>query len=159
MAQWSASSGLPLLQNLADLQHSPAFHGTVTSLILLNLSAKTALAAAHGDWAPVATALHTQAVTSLADLTTALNTHLRPYRAQPFTRSKHWRNWAAVVMWAIAWGATGHILPAHTDTLKALTWELPLAPHLSSGQPGPPHGRPRHHLLPPSRWTRRSPNL
>ena len=101
-ALWSASSGMPFLRNLADLAQSPAFFQIDTSIILQNLSAKTALELAHGDWAAVAASLSDQAATSLADLTDAFNTHLWPSRSQASTRSKHWNNWAVVVTWAIA---------------------------------------------------------
>jgi hypothetical protein len=123
-ALWSASSGMPFLRNLADLAQSPAFFQIDTSIMLQNLSAKTALELAHGDWAAVASSVSDRVATSISDLTDAFNTHLWPSRSQASTRAKHWNNWAVVVTWAIAWRAAAYILPMSTDTLKALTWEL-----------------------------------
>jgi hypothetical protein len=114
-ARWSASSGMPFLRNLADLAQSPAFFQIDTHSVLQNLSAKTALEMAHGDWAAVAAAVSDRAATSITDLTNAFNTHLWPSRSQASTRAKHWTNWAVVVTWAIAWRAVAYILddPAH----------------------------------------------
>ena len=43
---------------------------------------------------------------------------------QASTRSKHQNNWAVVITWAVALNIAHLILTMHTDTLKALTWEL-----------------------------------
>ena len=123
-ARWSASSGMPFVANLEDLALSPAFHGTDSGLILLNLSKQTALEAADGDWAAMAPILAGTAAATIGDMTAAFNKHLWPSRNQASSRAKYWANWAVVITWAIAWKVVGLILPMSTNTLKALSWEL-----------------------------------
>ena len=123
-ARWSASQGMPFVTNLLDLAASPAFAACDPTDILCNLSAKTALETADGNWAGVPASLQPRPATCLADLTAAFNKHVWPSRSQASTRSKHWVNWAVVVTWAVAWGAAHLILPMSTDTLKGLSWEL-----------------------------------
>ena len=123
-ARWSASQGMPFVTNLLDLAASPAFAACDPTDILCNLSAKTALESADGNWAGVPASLQPRPATCLADLTAAFNKHVWPSRSQASTRSKHWVNWAVVVTWAVAWGAAHLILPMSTDTLKGLSWEL-----------------------------------
>jgi hypothetical protein len=123
-ARWSTSSGMPFVANLEDLVLSPAFHGTDTGLILLNMSEQTALESADGDWAAMAPILAGTAATSLSDMTAAFNKHLWPSHNQASSRAKYWANWAVVVIWAIDCKAVGIILLMSTNTLKALSWEL-----------------------------------
>lgn len=123
-ATWSASQGMPFITNLPALAASPAFRACAPDDILCNLSAKTTLEAADGNWAGVAASLPPRPAACVADLTAAFNQHIWPSRSQASTRAKHWANWAVVVTWAIAWGAAHLILPMNTDTLKGLSWEL-----------------------------------
>lgn len=124
LATWSASTGMPFLTNLPALAASPAFSTPLAAEILRDFSAPTALEAADGNWAAAMATIRLPAARSLSDLTDAFNAHLWPSRSQASTRGKHQNNWAVVVTWAVAWGAVHLLLPMHTDTLKALTWEL-----------------------------------
>ena len=54
----------------------------------------------------------------------AFAAHVMPMAREPSTRDGHWRNWRAVVTWAIAHGALWLILPIRLDILQALSWQL-----------------------------------
>jgi hypothetical protein len=54
----------------------------------------------------------------------AFAAHVMPMAREPSTRDGHWRNWRAVVTWAIAYGALRSILPIRLDVLQDLSWQL-----------------------------------
>ena len=117
---------MPFLTNIPALAGSPAFAAPAAAEILRDISAPTAPEAADGKLG-CRHARHTvargtlyrgprQRLPHLAFLSQGLN--------QASTRSKHQKNWAVSVTWAVAWSFVHLILPMRTDTLKALSWGL-----------------------------------
>jgi len=93
--------------------------------MLSDYSQPTAFERADGNFFAALDRLeHAPTGTPLSHLTDAFNTHIWPSTAAPGTRRKNWRNWRAVLTWAVVRDAVDLVLPMSRDTLKALSWDL-----------------------------------
>ena len=102
--------------------------------MLSDYSQPTAFERADGNFFAALDRLeHAPTGAPLSHLTDAFNTHIWPSTAAPGTRRKNWRNWRAVLTWAVVRDAVGLVLPMSRDTLKALSWDL-IAFHTSRSQ-------------------------
>ena len=117
-----------ILRNTSLLDQIPS----ASKLLLSNDSAATTLEIADGQWKAALNRMCHTHLSSIPELALGFETHVLPAQRATSTRTKNWRNWSAVVTWAIAHGALASIMPMPQVVLMALTFELL---HLGCGPP------------------------
>jgi hypothetical protein len=126
--RWS-SSKVPTIDNIEILADCPLFARGLGAALLSNAAGRTAFEQPGATWAATIDQLHAglprpTPLPSVRSMAAVFAAHVMPMAREPSTRDGHWRNWRAVVTWAIAHGALQRILPIRLDVLQALSWQL-----------------------------------
>jgi hypothetical protein len=104
--------------------------------LLSEHAAATPLERADGNWQHLLDSICKPYLSSISDLAVEFADHVLPARQAVSTRTKNWRNWCAVLTWAVAHDALDQILPMSATVLMGATMEwlhLGCSPHLLYG--------------------------
>ena len=110
---------LPTVTNLGLMARSRAFDGADRHAVLLDISEKTALEQADGNWEAVIPIIASGPGRSIDERAADFDRHILPARHQPRTRGKNWSYWAFVVKWGVTNNAAELLLPMSIKTLQA----------------------------------------
>jgi hypothetical protein len=133
--QWRGSMA-PTILNIDLVLKSRIIHGHNATALLSDCVAQTKLERADGNWQQILDQFCHSDISSVASLASEFANSILVSQQAPLTRQKNYRNWCAVVTWAVAHDCLGSIMPMSPAVLMAATMEwmyLGCTPHLLHG--------------------------